>query len=99
MTIIWIVGFASFLYFFISMLHKLIFKNPIFIIHENKLFYTKNEKWYDLTKCKVYERFVGKYNFYRTLKVECGDDSFSENYWYIEYDDDLKKIMGKYYID
>ena len=99
LSLVWLIGFVCFLHFLISMLHKVIFKNPIFIINGQKLFYTKKEKWYDLTKCKVDERFIGKLNFYRTLKVECGDDSFYENYWYIEYDDDLKKIMGRYYVD
>ena len=36
----------------VGMLHKIIFKNPIFILKGNQLFYTKSEKWYDLSKCK-----------------------------------------------
>lgn len=88
---------AIFLYILLNMFHKLIFKNPIFIINKNQLFYTKNEKWYDLQKCIVYEEYR-VHSYYRALRVTNieEDDMFEEPYWYIEYDDELKKIIAKY---
>ena len=90
---------AVFFYQFINMFHKVIFKNPIFIINNHDLFYTKNELWYDLTKCTVDEVFDHKWNYYNTLSIKCEpeENSFKESYWYIEYDDELKKAMKKYW--
>lgn len=108
LEIIWIICFIGFLYLFLQVFYKLIYKNPIFIINQNQLFYTKTEKWYDLTECNVYEWSIGRFNFSGTLFVASGngktffdDDywSFDENYWFIEYDDDLRKIMERYYKD
>lgn len=94
-----IICFCAFFYLLSNMLHKVIFKNPIFIINGSQLFYTKNEMWYDLTKCEVDEEFIGRYNYYKTLTVKTKerDNSFKESYWYIEYDNDLKRAMKKYW--
>ncbi|MCW3105345.1 MAG: hypothetical protein JWO09_3785 [Bacteroidetes bacterium] len=99
LTVFWILSIAVFSYYLIKTLSKLLFKNPVLILDKNMLFYTKNEKWYDLLKCDVDERIDGRYNYYRTLFVTCEeeDDSFRENYWYIEYDDDLKRALKKFY--
>lgn len=104
--ILWILGILVSLYYFLQVLYKVIYKNPIFIINGNQLFYTKTEKWYDLTQCDVSVSYIGQFNFTGTLIVKSGngktffdDDywSFDENYWLIEFDDDLKKIMERYY--
>ena len=36
-----------------------------------------------------------------TLKLTCSDteDSISENFWYIEYDGELRTILKPYYSD
>lgn len=81
------------------MFHKVIFKHPVFIIQKNLLFYTIDEKWYDLTQCKVSEEYIGKFNYSNTLKVEFDQygNAFYENFYYIKDDDDLKKVLKKYY--
>lgn len=103
LELIFIICFALILYALLEMFPKAIYKNPIFIINGNQLFYTKTEKWYDLTKCKVYTRMT-KY-FTTNLFINCGEwggdnyNSLDENYWYIEYDTDLRKIIDQYYND
>ena len=94
----WIVALFLFMIPLIRMFHKFIFKNPIFIINKNHLFYTKKEKWYNLMECKVAEVMIDRSNFSGSLSVKCKEetDSFLENYWYIEYDSDLKKIIKNY---
>ncbi len=83
------------------MFHKLIYKNPIFIINRNQLYYTKTEKYYDLIKCDLDEAFVGKYNFSMTLRLtdHTTDETIRENFWYIEYDGELRAILKPYYKD
>jgi hypothetical protein len=107
LVIIKILGFLIFGYFFLGAFYKVIYKNPIFIINGNQLFYTKTEKWYDLTQCKVSVDYTGKFNSSGTLFIKSGNKSFfdddywsiGESYWFIEYDNDLKKIMERYYKD
>lgn len=98
-TIPWILSLAVFSYYLLKALAKLLFKNPVLILDKNMLFYTKNEKWYDLLKCDVYERMAGRYNSYKTLTVKCEqeEDSFEENYWYIKHDGELKKALKEFY--
>lgn len=100
-NIYWALIFLFFLYQPIQMFHLLIYKNPILIIDGNKLFYTKDEKWYDLSQCKVSEyikREMWHVNYSGTLRVKSYDSEFDINYWFIEDDVDLRKIMSKYYI-
>jgi hypothetical protein len=101
LTVLWIVGLLIFLYLPIHMFHKLIYKNPIFIINRNQLYYTKTEKYYDLIKCDLDEAFVGKYNFSMTLKLtdHATKETIRENFWYIEYDGELRTILKPYYKD
>ena len=80
------------------MLHKIIFKNPIFILKGNQLFYTKSEKWYDLSKCKVYESIGGRCSM-TTLNVVGNtgyDNSIDEQYFYIKDDGLLRKKLKPY---
>lgn len=99
LNIWWMIGFLLFLYVIIQMFHKLIYKNPIFIINRNKLFYTKTEKFYDLTKCDLDEAFIGKTNFSMTLRLTEREtwDSLRENFWYIKYDNELRAKLRPYY--
>ncbi len=92
---------AAIFFFFllINMFHKVIFKNPIFIINGDKLYYTKMDKWFDLNKTIIYTEYATRGNFSETLTIELdswGDEKVQENLWYIEYDKDLVKILKKY---
>jgi hypothetical protein len=77
----------------------LIYKNPVFILDGERLLYTPNETWYDLNEIVITEENYGEYNYYRSLCIL--DDNFKllvrENFWYIEYDEDLRKMLARYY--
>lgn len=85
-------------YFLINMIHKLLFKNPIFIINGDQLYYTKMDQWFDLKETIIYETHMGKNNFWGTLVIETQkwEKHVHENLWYIEYDKDLIKLLYKY---
>lgn len=92
------VSIAAIFYYLHRVITRLIYKNPIFIICKNMLFYTPNEKWFDLEECDVQEISRNKRNFSFTLYVKANDeDKFEENFWYIEEEDRLKRYLEKYY--
>lgn len=86
-------------YFIVNMLHKVIFKRPVFVLVENKLYYSKMGIWLNLEDCYINDDIVGKFNWSGTLTIECekSDVIIQENLWYIEYDDELKKYLKKYF--
>jgi len=87
------------LFFILNMFHKVIFKQLVFIINGDQLYYTKLDKWFDLKNKVLYEGAVERSNLWGTLiiELEYWEDSIHENLWYIEYDKEFIKLMEKYF--
>ncbi|MCG3167344.1 MAG: hypothetical protein POELPBGB_03134 [Bacteroidia bacterium] len=88
------------IYSIYNLIPKLIFvinKTPVFIINGKNLFYTKQEIWYDIENSDIFKKYAFRGNYYGTLvikdKIKC--IILEENFWYIEYDEDLKDILCK----
>jgi hypothetical protein len=82
-----------------NMVHKVLQRNPLFILNGDKLFYSYTETWYDLNDTIIYKDNIGKYNHSGTLIIEIEDSNkkFYENLWYIKDDDLLIKSLERYF--
>ncbi len=65
---------------------RLMLKNPVFILYDGKLYYIKENTWFDITKFKFTDEMVGRNNLSQTY---CMFDYrerriFAENNWHLE---------------
>jgi hypothetical protein len=73
------------------------YKNPVFIINKNLVYYTLNDKMYDLSICRVYKSLSRGFFFSGELNIINKEDNISISNWYIDGDADLDKLLKPYY--
>ena len=88
------------LYFFISMLHKLVYKIQ-YLYYLMIICITQKKRNGMISKNVMLRKCLPEsLNFSTTLRIECeaDEDSFRENFWFIEYDRELRKFLASCYI-
>lgn len=90
-----LLGFLTLLLFLYEIqkpIGRLMLKNPIFILHQGKLYYLEYNKWYDITEYQFSEEFITKYNWSQSYCMTGKGDYrvFAENNWYFHAPEDFK---------
>lgn len=77
-----------------NIIPKFLYKNPIFIINKEELFYTKTEISYNLQNCEV--KFLRKlhFNFRFFTILEDGVEVISESFLFIKNSGEFKRQIG-----
>jgi hypothetical protein len=94
--------FISFLLAFVLIISiepvgNLFIKNPIFIINNDKLYYLKSDKWYDINNYYFKDISMGQNNHFKTYCMlnQKNDVIISEKNWYLKNEDYLKTQIQK----
>lgn len=74
-----------------------LFRNPILIIHNEELFYSKTNKWYLINEFDIEEIQDGKNNYFRSIQMreKNGQVLFTENKWYLKNTSEIHEAFKK----
>lgn len=85
--------FSYSVYFIIKeVLPRLMYKNPLFMLKGQMLYYTRAGRWYDLSNKQFYSFSAHKNNYSLTLRVL---PEIEEDFWYIASSAELKHLLRK----
>jgi hypothetical protein len=71
---------------------KVLYKNPVLILSNDKLYYIKTQKWYDLVDYKFEDKYRGRLNFQLTYYMEDKNENniFQINNWNLDNYEEFK---------
>ena len=91
-VMIFITLFLFFTYELQDAFSKVLYKNPVLILSNDKLYYIKTQKWYDLKKYKFEDRYLGRFNPSLTfcMEDEKQKNIFKINNWILDNYEEFK---------
>ena len=71
---------------------KVLYKNPVLILSNDKLYYIKTQKWYDLKQHKFEDKYLGRFNPSLTFCMEDENQKniFKINNWILDNYEEFK---------
>lgn len=76
------------------------FKNPIFIINNEDLFYSKTSQWYKLNNFDIEEVIISRNYIFSSIQMreKSGNIIFTENKWYLKNTSEIHEELKKVYL-
>jgi len=83
------------LYTFQEAFSIVIIRNPVFILQDDRIYYLKTKKWYELANYNFENKHIGKVNLHLTFCMLDLNKKiiFSENNWLIKNVSNFKDIV------
>jgi len=94
-VLIYIGGLFLFTYAIQESISRVLYRNPVLILSEDKLYYIKTQKWYDLTEYKFEDKHIGRLNLNLTFCMEDKKEkrTFALNNWHLDNPEDFKSHL------
>lgn len=94
-VLLFTVGLLFFLYLMLESLARVIYKNPVLILSEGKLYYIKTQTWYNVEEYKFEDKHVGRLNVNLTFCMMDKKDRriFALNNWNLHNPEDFKSKL------
>jgi hypothetical protein len=88
-------GLLLFLYAFQESIARVLYRNPVLILSDGKVYYIKTQTWYNLKDYIFEDKHVGKLNLNLTFCMEDKKDNkiFALNNWHLLNPEDFKSRL------
>jgi hypothetical protein len=94
-VLLFMIGLLFFLYLMLESLARVIYKNPVLILSEGKLYYIKTQTWYNIEEYKFEDQHIGRLNLNLTFCMIDRKDHriFALNNWNLHNPEDFKSKL------